>query len=669
MPDADVSITANYTPEWTGDGDSWATAYLISDAEQLDLLSNRVNGGNDYNSKYFKVTDNLIYDTLTTDNYTAIGTASGHVFNGHFDGQGYTIFGINSTTASYNGLFGQIGSSAEVKNIILAKTTIDDGSYAGGIAGKNEGTITNCYATSTVTIEGNSDILFFHGGIVGDNDGSVSQCTFAGTLTKTFAYNNIYYYGGIAGSNDGAMSDNLVIGATIPSTGNTYGAIAGYNSGTLARNYYVKCTVAGVENATGVGCEHADVTYNDGAMPGNVRTIAAPTDWNSQNPNGWAFIASPIIDDLNPSEVTGLLGNEISTGPYNYDLYRLNPLAELEWENYHAHIADFVLANGMGYLYAKQEGVTLTFTGAFNTCDSTKVVLPQGFNLVGNPFPRAAWINKPYYTLNNDGSAVVTTTSSDYISPCHGVVVQASDNDTVTFTTTAPVEQSANNGNLNIALTQVVEPANPDGRFASLRGTKQSITLDNAIVTFNEGSELGKFYFGTPNANIYIPQNSKDYAIAFSDKQGEVPVNFKAKENNTYTISVNPEGVEMGYLHLIDNMTGADVDLLALRQAQGPASYTFTARTTDYESRFKLVFVCGDANDDNGDSETFAFFRNGEIIVNGEGTLQVIDVMGRVVVSVDGRTRCVPTSGMTAGVYVLRLINGENVKVQKIIVR
>ena len=116
-------------------------------------------------------------------------------------------------------------------------------------------------------------------------------------------------------------------------------------------------------------------------------------------------------------------------------------------------------------------------------------------------------------------------------------------------------------------------------------------------------------------------------------------------------------------------MTGADVDLLALRQAQGPASYTFTARTTDYESRFKLVFVCGDANDDNGDSETFAFFRNGEIIVNGEGTLQVIDVMGRVVVSVYGRTRCVPTSGMTAGVYVLRLINGENVKVQKIIVR
>ena len=122
----------------------------------------------------------------------------------------------------------------------------------------------------------------------------------------------------------------------------------------------------------------------------------------------------------------------------------------------------------------------------------------------------------------------------------------------------------------------------------------------------------------------------------------------------------------MAYLHLMDNMTGADVDLLALRQAQGPAEYTFTAKTTDYASRFKLVFVCADANDDN---ETFAFINNGNIIVNGEGTLQVIDMAGRVIVSHGGHTRCVPTSGMIPGVYVLRLINGDDIKVQKIVVR
>lgn len=62
-------------------------------------------------------------------------------------------------------------------------------------------------------------------------------------------------------------------------------------------------------------------------------------------------------------------------------------------------------------------------------------------------------------------------------------------------------------------------------------------------------------------------------------------------------------------------MTGADMDLLVPEPVEGPASYTFTAKTTDYESRFKLVFsASGDAN---GDNEAFAFVSNGEIIITG----------------------------------------------------
>ena len=87
-----------------------------------------------------------------------------------------------------------------------------------------------------------------------------------------------------------------------------------------------------------------------------------------------------------------------------------------------------------------------------------------------------------------------------------------------------------------------------------------------------------------PDENFLVVTNKEG--------QGEMPLNFKANANGEYTITVNPENVEMGYLHLIDNMTGADIDLL-----QTP-EYTFNAKTTDYESRFRLVFVCGDANDD-----------------------------------------------------------------------
>ena len=127
----------------------------------------------------------------------------------------------------------------------------------------------------------------------------------------------------------------------------------------------------------------------------------------------------------------------------------------------------------------------------------------------------------------------------------------------------------------------------------------------------------------------------------------------------TVTVS-SPLNSQFSTLTLIDNLTGANVDLL-----QTP-SYTFESRTTDYASRFKLVFSAGNASDNSDD---FAFISNGEIIVNGEGTLQVIDMLGHVLVTCDAHSDFrLPTSDFPAGVYVLRLINGNDVKTQKIVV-
>ena len=71
----------------------------------------------------------------------------------------------------------------------------------------------------------------------------------------------------------------------------------------------------------------------------------------------------------------------------------------------------------------------------------------------------------------------------------------------------------------------------------------------------------------------------------------------------------------------------------------------------------------GEDADDN-----FAFISNGEIIVNGEGMVQVIDMLGHVLVSSEAN-RIVSTNGIALGVYIIRLINGENVKTQKIVIR
>ena len=417
------------------------------------------------------------------------------------------------------------------------------------------------------------------------------------------------------------------------------------------------------------------------------RTI---TGYGESDTEGWVFISSPVSGSIEPVDVINLLGEQIQDDPvlYDYDLYRFNQDAEKEWQNWkqdEEHNNDapgFSLVNGQGYLYATKQTKTLIFTSdSFNTNDTMTVNLDYtegkrlaGWNLVGNPFTVGAYIDRPYYELvTMDGQMVVDpnteTDNSQAIAPVTGVMVKANGTGEKVFFSKTPLQQNAiNNGHLHITLAE---------QQVTTRGEVSSRRIDKAIVSFNEGEELGKFYFGTQNANIYIPQGNEEYAIAYSNGQGEMPVNFKAIENGTYTISVDVDNVEMGYLHLIDNMTGADVDLLAANDGDARhgdadamnrvSTYTFTAKTTDYESRFKLVFsICEDAN---GENETFAFIdASGNIIVNGEGTLQMVDVTGRIVLSGVGHTRCVPTTGMTAGVYVLRLINGEKVRTQKIVV-
>ena len=474
--------------------------------------------------------------------------------------------------------------------------------------------------------------------VCGDGDGvSTWSGTFFTTCTKVFTTAGDW----ATASNwspEGVptINDNVVISAD-----------ATIGSGCVAQAHQI--TFEGTPTPT--------LTLADGGKlvcdnPANVTVQKAIGAYSAAtgpgNTDGWYFIASPISEAYTPA------GDMIDN---TYDLYRLNP-ANAMWENFkNNQHSDFdTLANGQGYLYANSEDVTLIFTGTTKPYDNSySVPLSAGFNLVGNPYTFDAYVNCCYFKLNSTRTGVEFVNENFAIPPCESVVIKATADSSVVFTNVEQPWQAStgNNGSLNIALTQA--------------NTRGNAVLDKALISFNEGSQLEKFYFGTQDANIYIPVGHEEYAIAYSEGQGEMPLNFKAAKSGTYTISVNTEGVELAYLHLIDNLTGADVDLLALRQAQGPASYTFNAKTTDYESRFKLVFatICGDADVDN---ETFAFISNGHIIVNGEGTLQIVDVMGRILVSTD-TTRNVSTNGLTAGVYVLRLINGDDVKVQKIVVR
>ena len=92
--------------------------------------------------------------------------------------------------------------------------------------------------------------------------------------------------------------------------------------------------------------------------------------------------------------------------------------------------------------------------------------------------------------------------------------------------------------------------------------------------------------------------------------------------------------------------------------------YTFTAKTTDYALRFKPMFVTTNEDADGDNDAPFAFFANGNIIVNeGEAILQVIDITGRILSSEIINGSASKSIIQPAGVYMLRLISGNNVKV------
>ena len=357
---------------------------------------------------------------------------------------------------------------------------------------------------------------------------------------------------------------------------------------------------------------------------------------------GYYLIASPI-GEVDPENVTNMLSN-------NYDLYYFDQSKDLEWINYKA--GNFNLEAGKGYLYANSgnndEGIDLFFDGlAYSGNADVTLVYDEtanlaGWNLVGNPFADTAYLadNRPFYIMDGDGSEIIPAERTS-IEAMEGVFVIAERADeTLTFTTTKPTGKSA----------QLV---------LNITGNRSSL-IDRAIVRFDEGNDMPKLQLNPNHTKLYMPVDNKDYAVVNVTEMGEMPVSFKAEENATYTLSFSNENVEFGYLHLIDNMTGADIDLLV------QPSYSFEAKPTDNANRFELVFSTVSTV-----NEQFASFVDGTLIFNNEGnaTMNVFDITGRLVNTQTVNGSCQVAFNAVPGVYMIQLVNGNDVKTQKIVVK
>ena len=373
-----------------------------------------------------------------------------------------------------------------------------------------------------------------------------------------------------------------------------------------------------------------------------------------QDTHALEFVASPVLEVYTPSLENGFL-TDPDTG---YDLVYYNE-SNHQWVDFHD--TPFNLENGHGYAYVNALDTVLVFEGTVRgSATPVEISLDYhanngglaGCNLVGNPLPCNALTDRSYYTLDEKGKSLlaVPASSATVIPPCKGIFVKAeSVGEVVSFCKTEDFQMMENAGYVELYVSKT---------------SAQDVAIDNAIVSFNSGDDLGKFLLFEEQPSLYFTKGNKDLAIMSVDSVDALPLKFKAAENTSYTMKFEQKGLNLNYLHLIDNLAGNNIDMLTT------STYTFTANTNDYASRFRLIFDPHYGVEEYQDQE-LAYYSNGEIHFatdNKDASLQVIDMTGRVVVSVGRHTRCVPTSGMTAGVYVLRLTDGDMVRVQKIVI-
>lgn len=187
--------------------------YEISTAEQLAGLAKLVNGGNNFSGKTIVLTADI---DLNNQAWTPIGNENGFdaelAFSGTFNGDGYTVSGLNVPDTYFPGLFGQISTSAVVQNLIVkgSVTGGDEASgtwaEAAGVAAYNDGCIQNCG---------------FYGTVTGSSDGSVSVYGLTGGMGVGTVKNCWYFKGVGSGADDvcgGTATNCVMISSADPMT-------------------------------------------------------------------------------------------------------------------------------------------------------------------------------------------------------------------------------------------------------------------------------------------------------------------------------------------------------------------------------------------------------------------------------------------------------------------
>ena len=383
---------------------------------------------------------------------------------------------------------------------------------------------------------------------------------------------------------------------------------------------------------------------------------------------------------------------------YHWINFKRNSLSHWHMDNYDWKIEEYnneeTLTPGKGYLLAIDKDCYFQNRGMLNnklvemevTADAPEWTGLKGYNLLGNPYQSyldfdafveentGLWSGEAYaqtyavydpgngqYIQYAPGSSKEANVAGRYLNMHQGFFVRVSGKGTAKFTNAmrsnegTPCFRGEGNHYPLVNFTVVDSEGNKDVAVLEVGRPE------------NGGAE--KLRVGSAKGRISLRHEGGDFAILFREMtEGSQPVYFDAEETGVYTLGWNVANADFRELTLVDNITGVRCDML------NRDSYTFEGRVSDYRSRFKVIIgeFAGQEGDDTVISDgSLAFYDGGEWVVNGEGTLVVVDMLGRTLYTAQlgGAQSRVGLNGLVPGVYVLRVSNGGGTVSQKIMVK
>ncbi|MBR4156108.1 MAG: T9SS type A sorting domain-containing protein [Bacteroidales bacterium] len=399
-----------------------------------------------------------------------------------------------------------------------------------------------------------------------------------------------------------------------------------------------------------------------------VMDIVRPSDADLENwgqgvtaETGWQFISSPITNAAVSQFVTA---NTATTG--DYDLYKYDGSKENEWVNHKAN-ADFEtnFVSGRGYLASYNLLEEATLSGTLNAAKTferqysyTKPVedkddLKNCF-LVGNPFTFNMDL-KNMTSWNNvvEGVAIVDA-NGDYEYLTTNDIIPVGDGFFIQTTGEYPSPSISYAEGTGSKRGEKVESINV---VASSKAGK-----DNVVINFASDKKgfLKLENFNNETANIFVSNKGRNYGIYNCNRNvNEVALSFIPKQMGSYTISLDING-DFESVVLVDRLTGVETDMLVENE------YSFIATKEDNQNRFFIRLANGE--EPSSENSQFVYQSGEELIIEAEGTIQIIDMMGRVVYNNEVENSRINISNFNKASYIVRNINEKEVKVQKIVI-